>query len=595
MTAALAHRGPDSGGSFHVGDHYIGMRRLAVLDPTARADQPMVAEGGRVAIVYNGETYNFEELGRELNGADSAPRSDTAVLLQLYLKHGVSFADRLQGMFAFAIVDARGAEPKLILGRDRLGIKPLWIAERPEGIFVASELRALIKGGVAADVDDDALFDLLVRGSVGQPASLVSGVSALRPGSVVTILRRARTERRMPPIAPTLVAANYPDRVQQVRAAVERAVHAQLRSDVPVGAFISGGVDSAVIAAACAIVQPRLPLFTASFLGNHELDGARRTARHLGLPLAEIDLEAVEAADLERFAAEIDQPTVDGFNTWCLSRAVRRSVTVALSGTGGDEVFGGYPWFASMLERPSWRRRLSAPLARLASSPALDALIGDHRPGRTIERLRAGDGRSARFARLNTIFGVVGATRVMPGARIRDPVRLRPRHDDDDDAFRWTSRATIRDYLQSQLLRDIDVASMAHGLEVRVPLLDDRLVALGQALPMTDKIDPSRSAGGSYADNGAKRILIDAFAEELPPGLAHQRKAGFALPFDRWLRGPLREVAENALTSKWATLDGRLSANEIALVWRHFLDGLIGWPTPWLLAVLSLWYAGLRR
>lgn len=598
MTAALGHRGPDGGGTFRFDDVHVGMRRLAVMDPTSNADQPMLGADGRVALVYNGELYNFRALAQELD-AGAAPRSDTAVLLELYLRRGIAFADRLEGMFAFAILDARASRPKLILGRDRLGIKPLWLAEQGAGFFAASELRTLVAGGVAADVDDDSLFDLLLRGSVGQPASLLRGVASLRPGSTLTIEGGTQTLRVMPALERVIVAPRYEDRVVQVRQAVERAVRAQLQSDVPVGAFLSGGVDSAVVAAAAAASQPKLPLFTAAFHGNVELEGARRSAEHLGLSLTEVDLESITGADFARFAAEMDQPTVDGFNTWALSRAVRSSVTVALSGTGGDETFGGYPWFAQMLATPSLRRRIATPFAAVATSALFDPLIGPHRPGRFLERLRSLESRSARFARLNMIFDVIAAARLVPGSKERDPVRLREDVDDaeddsDDGVFRWTSKATVRHYLQSQLLRDIDVASMAHGLEVRVPLLDEHLVALGQALPARDKIDARRANAATYAESGAKRILIDAFAAELRPGLAQQRKTGFALPFDRWLRGPLREVVEDALHRPSATIGGRLDAGEIDRVWQGFLGGSVGWPAPWLLAVLSLWYDGIR-
>ncbi len=606
MAEAMVHRGPDDQGVFT--NHQVGltMRRLAVIDLSEAAHQPMSAAGGGLWIVYNGECYNFPALRQELEkqGHSFSSQSDTEVVLRLYQQHGDGFLTMLRGMFALAIYDRRqgpGRE-RLLLARDHLGIKPLLHAETPHGLVFASELKALLASGlVAPEIDPEALRLLLTMGSVYQPHTMLKGVSALPPGHKLVIDRQGRRLERYWSMAQDLSAQvaglPYGEQVELVADALEQSLRMQLVSDVPIGAFLSGGVDSSYLVGLMAAAKgQRVKTFSVSFLaeGAHidESPEAERTARLAGAEHTNVPITGGQVRDnLEHFIRALDQPSVDGLNSYFISWAARQAVTVAISGTGGDELFAGYPWFAQMMQFNQARQ--AGGLKRLWAR-----LTGNGNSGAQ----EHGDFLTA-YALTYQIFGPEGAA-VMLAPELRAPAKAGRGLSQDlapldllasGDPVQRTTALCLGGYTGNQLLRDIDAVSMAHSLEVRVPFLDAPLLSLALSLPPEAKIgrvapslDPVQA---TYRECGNKRILIDAGVKRglLPPEIDCQPKRGFALPFDPWLRGPLREVMQDALSSRSVRQRGWLDPVQTDYVLSGFLEGKLSWAHPWLLMVIELW------
>ena len=620
MVRAMTHRGPDDRGTFT--DHRVGlgMSRLAVLDPSPAGHQPMSNEDGGVWIVYNGEVSNFIEQRHHLEGLGHRFRSntDTEVVLRSYEQHGDDCVRHLRGMFAFAIYDRRdgNGRERLLLARDQFGIKPLLFTWRHGRLLFASELKALVAADVPAAVDPESLRLLLATGSVPQPRTLVADVHALLPSHRLVLdaggvrsepYWRLATDRH-----PELLGAPYEDQRQAVAAAVDESLRLQLASDVPLGAFLSGGVDSALLVALMSRhATGRVHTFSVGFGGEgsaiDESADAERTARHLGTEHHHVWVTGREVADdLTRFVRGLDQPSVDGLNSYFISKAARLGVTVAISGTGGDELFAGYPWFAATVLEEELRARRPIRSAwtslagRMTAAPALDGLLATA-AGAAIERLRRASGLPARLAGRTALFGARAAQQLLAadlGRRSRsgraihhdiawfdDPVAATPQQ--------RTTALTLRGYTANQLLRDIDATSMAHSLEVRVPLLDPAVADVALSLPDTAKLGETealaRNPNGSYRDTGAKRILIDAHRSLLPPGIDRQHKRGFALPIGEWLRGPLAEPLADCLSEQSVRSRGLLDPVAVSDLHRSFRRGGLSWNAPWLLMVLELW------
>ena len=619
MVRALHHRGPDDCGVWESDSASLGMARLAVLDLTAAGHQPMATEDGAIQIVYNGEVYNFaaERQALEALGVRFRSGSDTEVVLRLYERYGDDFVVRLRGMFALAIWDRRrgpGRE-RLVLARDHLGIKPLLYSETAGRLVFASELKALLAGGlVAPTIDPAALRMLLTYGSVVQPRTMLRDVRALLPGHRLIVERgHARTERfwalgvdRMA----GLRARSYAEHVDAIAEVLEESARLQLVSDVPLGAFLSGGVDSSILVAVMtkALGTP-VKTFSVGFSDEgsamDETADAERMARHLGTDHTTSIVTGVDVRDrIAAIAAALDQPSVDGVNSYFVSMAARRDVTVAVSGTGGDELFAGYPWFITMAQqseqwaREPWRALAGSIVSAAASHRAFDHLLRQPGGGR-VHRLRRG-GFVGAYAETYQIFGPVGAARlldphVVPAAGAGTP----PDRDlagldqlPNGSAIERVTALAVRGYLANQLLRDIDAVSMAHSLEVRVPYLDPVVVDTALSLPDAAKLGDVRNAnpyGQTYRATGAKRVVIDVGRRWLPPDFDVQPKRGFAMPFDAWLRGPLRDVLDDTLDAQVARQRGLLEPAGVERVHDRFQHGETSWPEPWLLMMLELW------
>jgi asparagine synthase (glutamine-hydrolysing) len=542
MSRTLVHRGPDSDGEFSDGTAALAARRLSIID-LETGDQPIANEDGTLHVVQNGEIYNYRELRRELERAGHVFRThgDTEVLLHLYEQHGEGFAERLRGMFAVAIWDAR--RRRLVLARDRFGIKPLYYRDADGELAFASELRARPRG----EIDLDALEAFLAFNSIPAPFTIFREARKLPPGHLLVWEDgRVRHERFARPAPVEERDDDEAELVEELRSRMRDSVRAHLVSDVPVGVLLSGGVDSALLAALAA-EETSEPLRTFSIgfeeRSFDELADARRVAERYGTQHRELVLRPDAALLLPALAEAFDEPFADSsaLPTYLVSELAASDVKVALSGEGGDELFGGYYTYAADLlaERVAPLARVARPLVeRLPTSTARASF--DYRAKRFVRAahlppLERHHGWKEIFSR--------DARAELTGRRSAfDPVDiLRARYEETRGA---DELARLQDvdlgiYLVDDLLVKTDRASMAHSLEARVPYLDTVVTNLALALPTRYKVR-----------GFAKKVLLrKAAAPLLPREIVHGRKRGFSIPAAAWLRGELEPFARETLAT----------------------------------------------
>lgn len=598
MTAAQAHRGPDDSGIYITPDGRAGLgnRRLAIIDLSSAGHMPIGNADGSVWITYNGEVYNFVELRAELErlGYVFRSRTDSEVVLHAYEAWGPACVHRLRGMFAFAILDLRGARqgsiapaPQLFLARDRLGIKPLYYHWDGRRLVFASELRALLASGlVEFRLDPSALLGYLELGAVPGEGTILAGVRSLPPASTLTLDGHGlRIESYWSPAAAG-GGEPGPEPEEVLRAALEEAVRIRLVSDVPLGAFLSGGVDSsAVVALMRRATNGTVRTFSILFPEQEFNEGvyARQVARQYATDHHEVELSGQDVvAEMDQVIAAMDQPSVDGVNTYFVSKFARESgIIVALSGLGGDELFGGYPSFR-LVRRLAWLGRV--PGAGRALASVLGRLDGPSGARKlALLRSQAGGVPSA-YVAVRAVRSPWEAASLL-AADVRSQATFEPVDyaaaflpDGADTAWQVTC-LELRTYTHNQLLRDTDAMSMAHSLEVRVPLLDHQLVELASRLPAS-----LRDGRGQ-----PKWLLVQTALPEMGPDFFARPKRGFTFPFARWLRCELRDWVEEALAPSGGPMDGLLDPDAALAEWRAFLAGRAHWARPWSLAVLNRW------
>jgi asparagine synthase (glutamine-hydrolysing) len=623
MAAAMRHRGPDEEG-FLIGDARapglaLGMRRLSIID-LAGGQQPVWNETRDVSVIYNGELYNYRELRERLTmlGHRFRTQSDTEILVHAWEEWGEECLTELRGMFALALLDLRGrfaTAPLLFLARDPLGIKPLYYTQTAEGFAFASEVRALLASGVVPkQISQDALTSYLLFGSASEPVSLVEGVFSVPPGHrmLLYVPERRRVPRARPWWDPEMSPAardqrkprNVDSAAKKLRPLLEDAVRAHLIADVPVGLFLSGGLDSGALAALAARAQAGIRSFTLSFPGTSydEAPLARQVAERCGTQHTNVPLDgAAMLGRIDEAVAALDQPTMDGINTYFVSWAAGEvGLKVALSGLGGDELFAGYTSFANTallkrLTRLAWFVPL--PLRR-ATAPLVASIIGTR-----LSRDAAGKAVAAWIDPDTLPHPYFYARALFPVGQLERLVkpRFRPSTVGADGStleptwLGWLDRTAseagklepvaatawleMRCYMASTLLRDTDSVSMARSLEVRVPLLDTPLVEFVGALP-----DAARQRTRTQ-----KALLVEALAGLLPREILGQRKKTFTLPWEEWLRGPLRQRLESSFADIAPSLAPLLRAEGVRNVWIAFLEGQTSWSRPWALYVLNEW------
>jgi asparagine synthase (glutamine-hydrolysing) len=522
-------------------------------------------------------------------------------------------------MFALALLDMRkryATAPLLFLARDPLGIKPLYYTQTSEGFAFASEVRALVAGGMAAkQLSQDALTSYFLFGSVSEPVTLLDGVFSLPPGHrmLLYVPERRRVPRarawwdatRSPTAKDARATRDFPSAAKRLRPLLQEAVRTHLVADVPVGLFLSSGLDSSAIAALAARERAGICSFTLSFPGTayDEAPLARSIAKHCGTQHREVPLagDAI-VSRLDEAVSALDQPSMDGINTYFVSWAAREAgLKVALSGIGGDELFGGYATFTDTprimrLIRMAWF--VPAPL-RKAVAALLNAVIeGRSSPDAARKAIAAWLSPDALphpyfFTRalfpVGTELSRLMEPRFRPSSVAADGVTLEPTW------MGWLERAAdearklegmgsvswleMRSYMASTLLRDTDSVSMARSLEVRVPLLDTPLVEFVGALP-----DAVRRRDGT-----AKALLNEAIGDLLPQEILAQRKRTFTLPWEQWLRGPLRNRLEASFADIAPGLAPRVRADGVREVWSAFLAGKTSWSRPWSIYALNEW------
>jgi len=595
MTDSIAHRGPDDRTLFVAGEAGLGFRRLAIIDP-AGGRQPLFNEARDVVVLMNGELYNFRELRRELQEKGHVFRtgSDAEVVAHLYEEVGERLVQRLVGMFAIALFDLRGARPKLLLARDPLGIKPLYYAETERGILFGSEAKVLLAAGaLPRRLRAPALLDYLVQGYVGGSEAAWEGMRRLRPAHYALCADGAVQEvRRYWDLEPGL---RGPASSEEILEWLDRVVKDELVSDVPLGAFLSGGIDSTAVATSMRRADAG-PLVLCSVGFNErshdELQLARATAERLGAVHHTRVLEPDPTLASEVLPWFFDEPLADPSTvpTYLVSKVAREHVTVALSGDGGDETFAGYRRYVHDVAENRLRQAIGSPGRALARS------LGRHYPhlawaprvlrGRTF-LTNVGDDPARAYWRSVTRLERAEALELLApelaaALASHDPFDEFERHyraPRVDDPLYRAQYADFHTYLPDQILAKADRASMAVSLEVRVPLLDHRFVERFANLPADEKVRGGRG----------KHALREALRGRLPAEILDGAKRGFDTPLSSWIQGPLREPVRAALESlpeRWFRRDVLRARLAEHLAGQRNHDRLL-----WSLFVLEHWRA----
>jgi asparagine synthase (glutamine-hydrolysing) len=602
-TQALAHRGPDDEGTELLAlasdpNRWVGLgsRRLAILDLSPAGHQPMYDPATGNWLVFNGEIYNFQEIRLELQrlGHAFASTGDTEVLLKSYGQWGEACLERLVGMFAFAVWNYHNE--RLCLARDRLGEKPLYYYAGPGSFIFGSEVRSLLATGlVPRRLDTAGLASYLAFGAVQDPLTVVGGVTSLPPGHILVWERGGCRIRRYWSLAEAAsrppVTGSPEEAVKAIRQHLLKAVSQRLVSDVPLGIFLSGGVDSsAVVAAACEVSAKPIEAFSVVFGDSPfcEATYSEQVAREFGCHHHKIELtEARLLEEIPDALGSMDQPTIDGVNTYVVSQATKKAgITVALSGLGGDELFAGYSSFVSVPRMLQFRRYGGwlEPLGK-----GVNALLERGQTNRLakILALAVGDFYADQpYFLSRALFLPASVRALLPSLTLQD----------GNLAAAWNLRGvveTIRDldpvnqvavlegstYMTNMLLRDSDCMSMAHALEVRPPLLHHPLWEY--VLPLAGRLKCDAHL--------PKPLLLRAVGPRLPEEIYLRRKMGFTLPFELWMRNGLKAELERELLDPGLKEYAPLDARQVANIWKAFLAGKTSWSRPWALFVLNQW------
>lgn len=593
MTDRMSHRGPDGDGHFVLPGIALGHRRLAIIDLSTDAAQPMTDPSGRYTLVFNGEIYNFREVKALIKNYSFQSNSDTDVILAAYIQWGTKCLEKFNGMFAFAIWDR--VEETLFIARDRLGIKPLYYYQKDGQLVFASEVRSLIESGlVPARLNHSVLPEYLRYYSVNGPNTLVQDVYMLGAGEYgIWEDGKFETENywHLTPEHPVDTGATYDETCSQVKYLLTAAVDKRLVSDVPLGAFLSGGIDSSAIVALMAeTTDQKVHTFSVVF-DEREYDesawssmiSGKFNTHHHPIRLSPDDfLKGLPAA----FDA-MDHPSGDGLNSYVVSKVTRETgFTVALSGLGGDELFAGYPVFKRYEKLKKMRMFYGLPSGiRQALGKSVSTFYNNHKTAR-LQELISLEGN--RFEDIYPVFrkccddheimALLGYT-VPATAQLKEVI-------DTAELYRLAhlpvfSQVTVGEistYTRNVLLRDTDQMSMASSLEVRVPFFDHELVEYAIQIPdrFKNPVFP-------------KKLLVDALGELLPGEIVHRPKMGFRFPWDEWIRTELRSFCENHLT--------RLAEREVfhkdtvLQLWERFIGGdtRVNWIKVWMLVVLEDW------
>ena len=590
MTDAMAHRGPDSDG-FYDGDEIgLGHRRLSIIDLSTAANQPFIDPSGRYVMVFNGEMYNYQEVKAMLPEYPFRTTSDTEAMLAAYIRWGADCIQYFRGMFAFVVWDREKKE--FFAARDRMGVKPFYFSRQGDLFLFASETRSILASGLLAGrLNQDALADYFSYQSVPFPVTMIEGIEQLEAGSWMRI-RDGRTETKVYwDLSKQSVDFDFSDRQKlhaKIRELTLQSVRRRLVSDVPVGAFLSGGIDSSAVVGLMAEAGEGQPnTFNISFQekeydesGYAEIIAAKFNTRHTKILLKpETFLD-----ELQNALDAMDSPSGDGVNSYVVSKAIReKGMTVALSGVGGDELFAGYPYFSQyqQLQDKRWLYKLPAALRGLAafSQPA-----GTRRD--RMRQLLALDGPS--IDKVYPIFRQIVTPdlmqRMLTGKHLQNQTYLQrylsARSGDlaKLPLLSQVSAAEYWGYTQHTLLKDTDQMSMAVSLEVREPFFDQDLVEFVLAVPDEQKkpLYP-------------KSLLVESLKPLLPDEIVHRRKQGFLFPWEHWLRNELRSFGEKQIKA----LADRPMVHSDALLdyWDRFQAGdkSVRWTELWLFIVLGYW------
>jgi len=598
MNATLAHRGPDNDGTWQGDSICFGHRRLSIIDLSAESNQPFFSGDKRYIIVYNGELYNYKELKldlqRTVHGTDAKPyffktNSDTEVILAAFIRWGTKCLDYFNGMYAFAIYDT--LEKRMIIARDRVGVKPLYYYCGNEGFVFSSEIRPIVHSGIKLfSLNKDVVAEYAMYQTVFAPNTIVSGIKTLMPGHLLEYKNGKATITKyysLNKISDQTKNLSYKEICTNVHELLGQSVQRRLVADVPFGAFLSGGIDSsAIVGLMSNVSSEKIQTFNVSFDESEfsESKYARIIATKFNTQHHEIKLKPEDfLAQLPEALAAMDHPGGDGPNTYIVSKATKQAgITMALSGIGGDELFAGYDVFKRMaeLQKKSWLNAVPQ-FARKAVGFAIQKQKKTISGNKIQELLgqKKIDFRSA-YPLNRSLFTQKELQRLVregePFATIKNIVSETPQI--EDHLLSAVSIAEIGTYLQNTLLRDADQMSMAVALEVREPFLDYKLIEF--VLGVNDE---------NKYPHSPKKLLVDSLGELLPGEIVNRPKMGFTLPWQYWLKNELKSFcAKNirALEDKKLFSEGSLHN-----LWDRFLNGdpTVTWSRIWHFVVLNNW------
>jgi len=581
MCGRMVARGPDDEGVSLVAAERqwlaLGSRRLAIVDLSPAGHQPMLDAQRDTVVVYNGMIYNFRELRDRLRGRGESfvSNCDTEVVLKAYGQFGHDCVKYLHGMFAFAIWDGRRRQ--LFLARDRLGIKPLYYTRARGQFLFASEVKALLRTRLLEKrLSPEGLTSYLAFGGVSEPLTAIEGVLQLPAGHTALLCDgQLKIDRYWEFPTSGQPGLNAEDAAEELRERLAETIREHLVSDAPLGVFLSGGLDSSVLAALAAREGGDVRSVSVSFDEESfdESAHAERVAAHIGAGHTDVRLRPHDFLEqLDGAFDAMDQPTMDGLNTYVLSQGAKRvGLTVAISGLGGDELFDGYA-YTRLVRRLEKLRAIPHPLARPVGIMLRVAGGRAEKPAawlaREAEPLTA-------YELLRRVFLPGAAKRILPLSHTTDFDGAR--RPDLGDIFNYVAVADLSNYTKNILLRDTDAMSMAHSLEVRVPFLDDRLVEWTLRLPASAK------------RGGSKQLLRSAAAPFLPPEILARPKQGFALPLPVWMRRELREDIDEKLARPPDPVAETLDAVAMTEVWHQYLRRGGRWTPAWSLYALCRW------
>lgn len=593
MNETIIHRGPDSGGMFHDEGVSLGHRRLSIIDVDDRSSQPMYSSDGRYVIVFNGEIYNFNEIKNQIKDYEFKTGSDTEVILAAFAKWKMNAIRMFNGMFAFAIWDKE--EQSLYLYRDRMGIKPLYYFLKGGRLIFSSSVKAILSSGlVDRKMDRDALIDYLRFQTVHGTKTLIEGIQLLEPGHAIKFnADQFQKKEYWSLINDFRSTSGSKEEIQaKVRESLSSAVEKRMVSDVPLGAFLSGGIDSSIVVALMAQAsQDKINTFSVTFEEEEfsEAKYAKQIAEKYNTKHHEIVLKANDFKDkIPEALSFMDHPSADGLNTYVVSEATKKAgITVALSGLGGDELFAGYPVFKRIYDLKSKGWLMSFP-------PGFRKLGGSMLAGlkRTNAAYKVKEVLSQQYFDVEYIYqfnrqvfldrelkSMVNGT--LPINSAFDLLNKSIGFGNNGYNLPPLSRVSVAElstYLHSVLLRDSDQMSMAHSLEIRVPFLDHELVEMTLGIPDGHKYPKTQ-----------KQLLVNSFKDMLPEEIYNRDKMGFVLPYDQWMKNELKPFCEENL--HYLKDIPHINFKEIELRWDKFLKGdpNYSWARMWGLITLGNW------
>jgi asparagine synthase (glutamine-hydrolysing) len=578
MNLCVKHRGPDDDGEYSDDFLSLGHRRLSIIDLTASGHQPMFSPDGSIVVVFNGEIYNFKELKSKISGYQFLTNSDTEVIIAAYLKWGISFVEQLDGMFAIALYDKR--EKAIWLIRDRLGVKPIYYYESPNGeIYFSSEIRGIIAGaGIKAQLNEEAVQDYFTYQTVTGQSTLIKDIKMLNAGSFARINNQSFEVKAYWELSnQPKKDIDYETAVKHTRELIFKAVEKRMMADVPLGAFLSGGIDSSAIVAAMAECGVKPNTFNVNFSEGKfsEAEYAQMIAKKFNTNHTEINLKPEYFLGLLPTAVSaLDHPSIDGLNTYVVSKATKEAgISVALSGVGGDEWFAGYPVFHRVHQDKLKKIRMIPKWIRKPLASGLKAFSNNEGLTKKFELL----GSDLNFNDLHQaerkLFTNSQINKLLNKGSIQVNANVKSIKDISD-----LSIAEWEYYLLPVLLRDTDQMGMAHSLEIREPFLDYKLIEYVLSLPESFKFGAK-----------PKQLLVSAMGDLLPDEIVSRPKMGFVLPYEVWMKNDLKPYVKKGLEIlKSNTFFNGKGIEELEESYftnrRH-----IKWNMIWSLAVLGHW------